>query len=76
LREIEAPTFSDIRLRDGGKVVSPGRFLVLIFVGDPALELQRPSASASWDATLQTFREEQIAFIFRKQENGQLNLRA
>jgi hypothetical protein len=40
LREVEAPTFSDIRLKDGGKVVSPtrqplftpGRFLVLIFV--------------------------------------------
>jgi hypothetical protein len=25
LREIEAPTFSDIRLIDGGKVVSPTR---------------------------------------------------
>jgi hypothetical protein len=25
LREIEAPTFSDIRLTDGGKVVSPKR---------------------------------------------------
>jgi hypothetical protein len=40
LREVEAPTFSDIRLTDGGKVVSPtsrpllspGIFLVLIFV--------------------------------------------
>jgi hypothetical protein len=41
LREVEAPTFSDIRLTEGGKVVSalctgrflpPGRFLVLIFV--------------------------------------------
>jgi hypothetical protein len=40
LREVEAPTFSDIRLTDGGKVVSlasrrfllPGRFLVLISV--------------------------------------------
>jgi hypothetical protein len=41
LREVEAPTFSDIRLIDGGKVVSPtrrplflppGRFLVLISV--------------------------------------------
>jgi hypothetical protein len=40
LGEVEAPTFSDIRLTDGGKVVnptcrpllSPGRFLVLIFV--------------------------------------------
>jgi hypothetical protein len=40
LREIEAPTFSDIRLKDGGKVVSPTRrplftprrSLVLIFV--------------------------------------------
>jgi hypothetical protein len=25
LREVEAPTFSDIRLTDGGKVVSPTR---------------------------------------------------
>jgi hypothetical protein len=25
LREVEAPTFSDIRLLDGGKVVSPTR---------------------------------------------------
>jgi hypothetical protein len=25
LREVEAPTFSDIRLIDGGKVVSPTR---------------------------------------------------
>jgi hypothetical protein len=25
LREFEAPTFSDIRLRDGGKIVSPAR---------------------------------------------------
>jgi hypothetical protein len=25
LREVEAPTFSDIRLTDGGKVVSPKR---------------------------------------------------
>jgi hypothetical protein len=41
LREVEAPTFSDIRLTDGGEVVSPtrrpllppGRFLVLISVG-------------------------------------------
>jgi hypothetical protein len=36
LREVEAPTFSDIRLTDGGKVVSrflpPGKFLVLISV--------------------------------------------
>jgi hypothetical protein len=40
LREVEALTFSDIRLTDGGKVVSPtrwpfftpGKFLVLIFV--------------------------------------------
>jgi hypothetical protein len=40
LREAGSPTFSDIRLTDGGKVVSPtrrpllppGRFLVLIFV--------------------------------------------
>jgi hypothetical protein len=40
LREVEAPTFSDIRLTDGGKVVnptrrplfSPGRFPVLISV--------------------------------------------
>jgi hypothetical protein len=40
LREVEAPTFSDIRLIDSGKVVSPtrlplsppGRSLVLIFV--------------------------------------------
>jgi hypothetical protein len=42
LREVEAPTFSDIQLTDGGKVVSPtrrqlfipGRFLVLISVRD------------------------------------------
>jgi hypothetical protein len=27
LREVEAPTFSNIRLTDGGKVVSVGRFL-------------------------------------------------
>jgi hypothetical protein len=41
LREVEAPTFSDIRFIDGGKVVSPTRrpllpperFLVLISVG-------------------------------------------
>jgi hypothetical protein len=40
VREVEAPTFSDIRLTDGGKVVSPtrrplftpGRFLLLISV--------------------------------------------
>jgi hypothetical protein len=37
LREVEAPTFSDIRLTDGGKIVSPKRrprtrFLVLIFL--------------------------------------------
>jgi hypothetical protein len=35
LREVETPTFSDIRLKDGGQVVRflpPGRFLVLIFV--------------------------------------------
>jgi hypothetical protein len=36
LREVEAPTFSDIRLTDGDKVVSRflllGRFLVLISV--------------------------------------------
>jgi hypothetical protein len=41
LREVEAPTFSDIRLTDGCKVVSlarrppfnrPGRYLVLIYV--------------------------------------------
>jgi hypothetical protein len=40
LREVEAPTFSDIRLIDGGKFVSPTRrplftprkFLVLISV--------------------------------------------
>jgi hypothetical protein len=40
LREVDAPTFSDIRLTDGGKVVSttrrllftPRRFLVLISV--------------------------------------------
>jgi hypothetical protein len=42
LREAEAPTFSDIRLTDGGKVAAlragsrplllPGRFLVLISV--------------------------------------------
>jgi hypothetical protein len=35
LREVEAPTFSDIRLIDGGKVagrfLTPGKFLVLIF---------------------------------------------
>jgi hypothetical protein len=42
LREVEAPTFSDVRLIDGDKVVSstqdrflsPGRFLVLISVSD------------------------------------------
>jgi hypothetical protein len=42
LREVEAPTFSDLRLTNGGKVVSPtrrpllppGRFLVLISVRD------------------------------------------
>jgi hypothetical protein len=42
LREVEAPTFSDIRLTDGGEVVSAtsrplftlGRFLVLITVRD------------------------------------------
>jgi hypothetical protein len=28
LREVEAPTFSDIRLIDGGKVVSPTRRLL------------------------------------------------
>jgi hypothetical protein len=28
LQEVEAPTFSDIRLTDGGKVVSPTRQLV------------------------------------------------
>jgi hypothetical protein len=40
LREVEAPIFSDIRLKDCGKVVSPtrrslftpGKFLVLISV--------------------------------------------
>jgi hypothetical protein len=40
LREVEAPTFSDIRLIDGGRVVGPtrrpflppGSFLVLIYV--------------------------------------------
>jgi hypothetical protein len=40
MREVEAPTFSNIRLIDGGKVVSPmsgrflppGRFMVLISV--------------------------------------------
>jgi hypothetical protein len=41
LREVEAPAFTDIRLIDGGKVVSPtcrplftppGSFLVFIFV--------------------------------------------
>jgi hypothetical protein len=34
LREVEAPTFSDIWLTDGGKVDSPKRrpLLVLIFV--------------------------------------------
>jgi hypothetical protein len=41
LREVDAPAYSDIRLTDGGKVVSPtrlplfylqGRFLVLISV--------------------------------------------
>jgi hypothetical protein len=29
LREVEAPTFSDIRLIDGGKVVSPTRWPLL-----------------------------------------------
>jgi hypothetical protein len=28
LLEVEAPTFSDIRLTDGGKVVSPMRWLL------------------------------------------------
>jgi hypothetical protein len=40
LREVEAPTFSDIRIIDGGKVVTlqagrflpPGKFLILISV--------------------------------------------
>jgi hypothetical protein len=30
LREVEAPTFSDIRLIDGGKVVSPTLLLLLL----------------------------------------------
>jgi hypothetical protein len=35
LREVETPTFSDIRLTDGGKdVLPPGKFLVLISVRD------------------------------------------
>jgi hypothetical protein len=50
LREVEAPTFADIRLIDGGKVISPmpqpllvlGRFLVLISVrgSDPRAIVQ------------------------------------
>jgi hypothetical protein len=48
LREVETPTFSDIGLTDGGKVVSPthhriltlGRFLVLTSVKS----LSRPQA--------------------------------
>jgi phosphate starvation-inducible membrane PsiE len=30
LREVEAPTFSDIRITDGGKVVSPTRRAILM----------------------------------------------
>jgi hypothetical protein len=32
IAKVEAPTFSDIRFIDGGKVVTPEKFLVLISV--------------------------------------------
>jgi hypothetical protein len=38
LREVEAPTFSDIRLIDGGKVVSPTRRPLFTYTKTPGTD--------------------------------------
>jgi hypothetical protein len=51
LREVEAPTFSDIRLIDGGKVVSPTRRPLFTTRKIPGTHLcWRPSRSQGYSA--------------------------
>jgi hypothetical protein len=47
LREVEAPTFSDIRLTDGGKIVSPTRWPFLPPERFLVLDIQRRQHKSS-----------------------------